>query len=149
MCCRRTRFLGGAQLRVRWAQVVLDDADLAAPSILTVGQRVPKLDEERWARALMWVRAQSPTSPGSRPGRGPWRSSWRGEGMATTSPRCSPCAVLDPLRGTVFTPQGREIAMKVVGYFRVDPVDGSWPDPAAQGQLIEREADRRGWDLVA
>jgi hypothetical protein len=41
MCCRRTRFLGGAQLRVRWAQVVLDDADLAAPSILTVGQRVP------------------------------------------------------------------------------------------------------------
>jgi hypothetical protein len=63
MCCRRTRFLGGAQLRVRWAQVVLDDADLAAPSILTVGQRVPKLDEERWARALMWVRAQRPHEP--------------------------------------------------------------------------------------
>jgi hypothetical protein len=34
VCCQRTRFLAGVQLRVRWAQVVLDDADLAAPSIL-------------------------------------------------------------------------------------------------------------------
>lgn len=31
VCCRRTRFLGGVQLRVRWAQVALGLADLAAP----------------------------------------------------------------------------------------------------------------------
>jgi hypothetical protein len=50
--CRRTRFLGGVQLRVRWAQVVLDDADLAAPSILTGVPPFAGLDEGRWARAM-------------------------------------------------------------------------------------------------
>jgi hypothetical protein len=30
VCCKRTRFLAGVQLRLRWAQVALDDADLAA-----------------------------------------------------------------------------------------------------------------------
>ena len=34
LCCRRARFAGGVQFRLRWARVVLDDADLAAPSIL-------------------------------------------------------------------------------------------------------------------
>ncbi len=51
MLCRRARFLAGVQLRVRWAQVVLDDADLAAPSILTGGGPFPDLDEyeDDWA----------------------------------------------------------------------------------------------------
>lgn len=35
VCCRRARFLGGVQFQLRWARVVLDDTDLAAPSILT------------------------------------------------------------------------------------------------------------------
>jgi uncharacterized protein YjbI with pentapeptide repeats len=34
VCCRRARFAGGVQFRLRWARVVLDDTDLAAPSIL-------------------------------------------------------------------------------------------------------------------
>lgn len=34
VCCRRARFAGGVQLRLRWAHVLLDDADLAAPSIV-------------------------------------------------------------------------------------------------------------------
>jgi hypothetical protein len=33
--CQSTQFQRGAQLRLRWAQVVLDDADFAGPSILT------------------------------------------------------------------------------------------------------------------
>jgi Pentapeptide repeats (9 copies) len=52
VCCQRTRFLAGVQLRVRWAQVVLDDADLAAPSLLTGVPPFPNLHEGRWARAL-------------------------------------------------------------------------------------------------
>jgi hypothetical protein len=63
VCCRQARFLAGVQLRVRWAQVVLDDADLAAPSSLA---GVPafqgpepsfqRLEEGRWARALERLR---------------------------------------------------------------------------------------------
>jgi uncharacterized protein YjbI with pentapeptide repeats len=52
ICCQRTRFLAGVQLRVRWAQVILDDADLAAPSILTGVPPFPNLDEGRLARAV-------------------------------------------------------------------------------------------------
>jgi uncharacterized protein YjbI with pentapeptide repeats len=52
LCCRGTRFLAGVQLQVRWAQVVLDDADLAAPSMLTgVPSPFPDLDEGRWGQA--------------------------------------------------------------------------------------------------
>jgi hypothetical protein len=35
LCANEARFPNGVQFRLRWAQVVLDDADLAAPSILT------------------------------------------------------------------------------------------------------------------
>jgi hypothetical protein len=35
LSCTRARFLAGVQLRVCWAQVVLDDADVAAPSTLS------------------------------------------------------------------------------------------------------------------
>jgi len=34
VCCRRTQFPAGVDLRLRFASVVLDDADLAGPSIL-------------------------------------------------------------------------------------------------------------------
>jgi uncharacterized protein YjbI with pentapeptide repeats len=49
--CRAARFPAGVQLRLGWAQVVLDDADLAAPSILT-GATQPVRGEDRWARLL-------------------------------------------------------------------------------------------------
>jgi hypothetical protein len=55
MCCRRARFPGGVQFRLRWARVVLDDTDLAAPSILagiprlSIGQLARR--EEQIARA--------------------------------------------------------------------------------------------------
>ena len=52
VCCHHARFLAGVQLRIRWAQVVLDDADLAGPSILTGVPPFPNLDESRWAHAL-------------------------------------------------------------------------------------------------
>jgi hypothetical protein len=40
LCCRRARFPAGVQFLLRWAKVVLDDADFSEPSILT---GVPKL----------------------------------------------------------------------------------------------------------
>jgi uncharacterized protein YjbI with pentapeptide repeats len=46
--CERARFLAGVQLRVRWAQVVLDDADLSAPSLLSRADPFPDLDEGDW-----------------------------------------------------------------------------------------------------
>jgi uncharacterized protein YjbI with pentapeptide repeats len=47
LCCRRARFQGGAQLRVRSALVVLDDADFSAPSILT---GIPRLSSDSLAQ---------------------------------------------------------------------------------------------------
>jgi len=35
LCCRRARFPGGVQFRLRWARVVLDETDLSVPSLLT------------------------------------------------------------------------------------------------------------------
>ena len=53
MSCRRTRFPGGVQFRLRWACVVLDDTDFPAPSIL-VGAPLPNNElapeEERIAK---------------------------------------------------------------------------------------------------
>ena len=55
VCCRRARFAGGVQFRLRWAHVVLDDTDLAAPSILTGISRLSSAElanrEEQIARA--------------------------------------------------------------------------------------------------
>jgi uncharacterized protein YjbI with pentapeptide repeats len=65
VCCRRTRFLAGVQLRIRWAQVALGLADLAAPSILTSARPFPGLEEGRWARALRRLWADD--TRGSRP----------------------------------------------------------------------------------
>jgi hypothetical protein len=47
VCCRRARFPGGVQFRLRWAHVVLDDTDLAAPSILA---GIPRLSIPVFAR---------------------------------------------------------------------------------------------------
>ena len=43
---RGAQFPAGVQLRLRWAQVVLDDADLAAPSILSGAPPFHDLDEQ-------------------------------------------------------------------------------------------------------
>jgi uncharacterized protein YjbI with pentapeptide repeats len=57
VCCCRARFAGGVQFRLRWARVLLENADLAAPSII-VG--IPRLgghlaeQEQRIAKA--WQR---------------------------------------------------------------------------------------------
>jgi hypothetical protein len=45
VCCRQARFPGGVQLRLRWARVVLDDADLPSPSTLT---GVPPMGDPKW-----------------------------------------------------------------------------------------------------
>jgi len=50
VCCRRARFPGGVQFRLRWACVVLDDTDLAAPSILTGIPRLSSEESEELAR---------------------------------------------------------------------------------------------------
>jgi hypothetical protein len=52
LSCRRTRFLAGVQLRVRRAQVVLDDADLAAPSVLSSAPAFPRLSEGDWPQTV-------------------------------------------------------------------------------------------------
>jgi uncharacterized protein YjbI with pentapeptide repeats len=58
MCCRRARFPGGVQFRLRWARVVLDDTDFPAPSILAGIPRLASEDlaarEKRIAKA--WQR---------------------------------------------------------------------------------------------
>ena len=48
MCCRRARFPGGVQFRLRWARVVLDETDIPAPSLLT---GIPRLADEKLASA--------------------------------------------------------------------------------------------------
>jgi uncharacterized protein YjbI with pentapeptide repeats len=55
LCARRAHFPAGARLRVRWATIALDDADLAAPaSLFGVPAPFPGLDEgdaaRRWER---------------------------------------------------------------------------------------------------
>jgi uncharacterized protein YjbI with pentapeptide repeats len=68
VCCQRTRFLAGVQLRVRWAQIVLDDADLAASSILAGMPPWLELGEGRWARALERLkRLRATGTPAGRP----------------------------------------------------------------------------------
>jgi uncharacterized protein YjbI with pentapeptide repeats len=58
VCCRRAQFPAGVHLRLRWASVVLDDADLGAPSILAGVPAFPDVDEARFARA--WARLPPP-----------------------------------------------------------------------------------------
>jgi uncharacterized protein YjbI with pentapeptide repeats len=65
LCARRAQFPVGVRLHLRWASVVLDDANLAAPSILAGVPPFARLDEEDAARR--WQRLP----PGPRPER--WR----------------------------------------------------------------------------
>jgi uncharacterized protein YjbI with pentapeptide repeats len=70
VCCRRARFLAGVDLGVRWARVMLDEADLSAPSLLAgVPDPFPVLKEEgRWAQALERLKRLDQRGPeGSRP----------------------------------------------------------------------------------
>jgi uncharacterized protein YjbI with pentapeptide repeats len=50
LCARQVRFAGGVQLRLRWAEVVLDDADLAAPSILMGVPTLAAPEKDRFAK---------------------------------------------------------------------------------------------------
>src|SRR6266511_1328087 len=56
--CRRTRFLEGGDLRLRWAQILLDDADFAAPSILSAARPFLNLDEQQFVTG--WQQAPGP-----------------------------------------------------------------------------------------
>jgi hypothetical protein len=57
VCARRAQFRAGVHLRLRYATVVLDDADLAAPAILAgVPSPFPMLAEQEQAVARRWQR---------------------------------------------------------------------------------------------
>jgi hypothetical protein len=63
LCARRAKFPAGVQFRLRWASVVLDDADLAAPTILAGHPYpFPQLNEQdaarRWERLPPGPRTQ-------------------------------------------------------------------------------------------
>ncbi len=62
LCARRTQFRDGVQLRLRWASVVLEDANLAAPAILAGVPPFRGLDEQaaahRWERLPPGPRAE-------------------------------------------------------------------------------------------
>jgi uncharacterized protein YjbI with pentapeptide repeats len=52
LCARRAQFPAGVQFRLRWASVVLDDADLAGPAILVGAPPFDWFDEEHFARRM-------------------------------------------------------------------------------------------------
>jgi uncharacterized protein YjbI with pentapeptide repeats len=57
----RTQFLGGAQIRARWASIALDDASLAVPSVLSGVPPFKDLDERPFEE--QWAQQQSPDRP--------------------------------------------------------------------------------------
>lgn len=71
LSCCRTRFLAGVHLRVRWAKIMLDDADLAGPSILSGAPPFPDLDEGESLPG--WQDEPRPSRPDGRP----WLASLR------------------------------------------------------------------------
>jgi hypothetical protein len=57
VCARRTRFLAGLHLRLRYATANLDDANLAAPAILAgIPSPFPELEAEEHQVARGWAR---------------------------------------------------------------------------------------------
>jgi hypothetical protein len=52
LCARRAQFPAGVQFRLRWASVVFDDADLAAPAVLVGAPPFDWFDEEHFARRM-------------------------------------------------------------------------------------------------
>jgi uncharacterized protein YjbI with pentapeptide repeats len=64
VCARRTRFPAGVHLRLRYASIILDDADLAAPAILAgVPSPFPELEAQEQQVARGWERL--PPGPGA------------------------------------------------------------------------------------
>jgi uncharacterized protein YjbI with pentapeptide repeats len=64
----RARFLAGGQLRLRWAQVVLDDADLAVPIVLAGVPKFRELNEDQENQVDKTERALEPEAdPDDRP----------------------------------------------------------------------------------
>ena len=60
VCCRRARFPGGVHFRLRGARVVLDDTDLAAPSILAGIPRPSRSESACPARSELAWRVEDP-----------------------------------------------------------------------------------------
>jgi uncharacterized protein YjbI with pentapeptide repeats len=58
LSCRRARFPGGVEFRLRWARVVLDETDLSGPSLLSGVPRLPseELAAEEWRVSRAWER---------------------------------------------------------------------------------------------
>jgi Pentapeptide repeats (9 copies) len=69
-CCS-TRFLEGGDLRLRWARILLDDADFAAPSILSAAQPFLNLNEQEFVTG--WQQAPGPPRANGQP----WLASLR------------------------------------------------------------------------
>jgi uncharacterized protein YjbI with pentapeptide repeats len=65
LVCRRTRFLEGVHLRVRWAQIELDGADLAKPSVVSGALTFDGLDE--CSLTPGWHQRPGPPRPAGRP----------------------------------------------------------------------------------
>jgi hypothetical protein len=64
---RHVRFLAGAQLRLRWASVVLDDTDLSQPSILSWSPPFQWQDERERSLQPIWQSLPGPPRPQSQP----------------------------------------------------------------------------------
>jgi uncharacterized protein YjbI with pentapeptide repeats len=62
VCFRSARFQDRTQLRLRWAQVVLDDADFAGPSLLTIATVTESLSLRERRIAKAWQRLPDPRS---------------------------------------------------------------------------------------
>jgi uncharacterized protein YjbI with pentapeptide repeats len=76
LACRRVRFLAGVHLRVRWAMIELDDAELAEPSVISGAPAFDGLNEYRGI-----PRGREQLGP-PRPDGRPWIASLRGADVA-------------------------------------------------------------------
>jgi hypothetical protein len=66
VCCRRSRFLEGGRLRIRWAEVFVEDADFTSHMILSSGDQFPLRDAEneavrKWQKIPGSDRSEIPT----------------------------------------------------------------------------------------
>jgi hypothetical protein len=52
LSCRRTRFRAGGHLRVAWAQMTLEDAEVPAPLIISYLPRRPSAKDPSWVREV-------------------------------------------------------------------------------------------------
>jgi uncharacterized protein YjbI with pentapeptide repeats len=70
LSCQRARFLAGVHFRLRWAKVTLEDADLAAPAILTGAPGFEGYDEGDLLASWPDLASGPPRPPGQ-----PWVAS--------------------------------------------------------------------------